>query len=70
LTYRATESFIAVRYDQPKPFKFITISPGAVITLQSEVHPSGLVSVLHDGQIVAAFMKDIKAKAELVKDSR
>jgi hypothetical protein len=66
MTYRATEAFLAVRYDQPTPFKFITISPGSLITLQSEVHPSGLVSVLYDGQIAAAFMRDIDARAEMV----
>jgi len=32
-----------------------------------EVQQSGLVDVFFDGQIVAAFMRDIKARAELVE---
>jgi hypothetical protein len=66
--YRAREPFLAVRYDQPRPFKFVTIASGSIITLQSEVHPSGLVSLLYDGQIVGAFMRDIEARAEKVAD--
>jgi len=42
-------------------------TPGSIIILQSEVHPSGFVSLLYDGLIVAAFMKDILAKADVVK---
>jgi hypothetical protein len=67
VTYRARESFLSVRYDQPTPFKFVTVAPGSIITLQSAVHPSGLVSVLYDGQISVAFMKDIEAKAEMIE---
>jgi hypothetical protein len=66
MTYRARESFLAIRYDQLRSFKFVTITSGSIFTLQSEVHPSGLVSLLYDGQILAAFMKDIEANADVV----
>jgi hypothetical protein len=45
MTYRAREPFLAFRYDPSVPCRFITITSGSVITLQSYVHPSGLVSV-------------------------
>jgi hypothetical protein len=61
MTYHVNEAFLAIRYQQPKPSKFFTISPGSIITLQSEEHPSGLVPVLYDGQVVAAFMQDIES---------
>ena len=60
---------LAVRNDVPKPNGFVTISPGSIITIRGEVHPSGLVSVLYDGQIVAAFMRDIEPKAEVVESA-
>lgn len=67
MRYRAKESIIAVRYGQPKPFKFGTIKPGSIITLQGEIQPSGLVSLVYDGQIVAAFMRDIESRAERIQ---
>jgi hypothetical protein len=62
MRYRARKAFLAVRYG---PFKFVTIKVGSVITLQSDVHPSGLVSVLYDGQIVSVFKEDIEAKTDV-----
>ena len=67
ITYRVIEPFIAVIYDQPRPFKFVTINPGSFITIKGEVHRSGLVSVLYDEHMVAAFRKDIETKAEVVE---
>ncbi|HTA69440.1 MAG TPA: hypothetical protein VK776_14215 [Bryobacteraceae bacterium] len=69
VSYRARESFLAVRYDQQVRVRFTTITAGAIIALQSEVHPSGLVSVLYNGQIVAVFMKDIESRADVVETS-
>ena len=69
MTYRAREPFLAFRYDPSVPRRFITITVGSIVTLQSDVHPSGLVSVLYNGQIVSAFMKDIEARAEVVEDT-
>ena len=70
MTYRAREPFLAFRYDSSVPRRFITITAESVITLQSEVHPSGLVSVLYNGQIVTVFMKDIEMRAEVVEASQ
>jgi hypothetical protein len=57
---------MAVRDDPQGPFTFVTITPGSIITVKGEVLQSGLVDVLHNGQIVAAFMRDIDARAEMV----
>ena len=70
MTYRAREPFLAFRYDPSVPRRFMTITAESVFTLQSEVHPSGLVSVLYNGQIVAVFMKDIEMRAEAVEASQ
>ena len=63
MTYRAREPFIAVVYNQPRPFKFVTINPGSIITLQSEVRRSGLVSLLYDGQIVCGLHEGHRRKS-------
>ena len=57
---------MAVRDDPPRPFTFVTITPGSIITVKGEVLQSGLVDVLYDGRIVAAFMRDIESRAEMV----
>jgi hypothetical protein len=67
MTYYVREPFIAVRDEPPAPFAFTTITPGSTIKVLGEVQPSGLVDVLHDGKIVAAFMRDIEARAERIK---
>jgi hypothetical protein len=69
MTYQTIEAFIAVSYEEPKPFKFVTINAGSIVTVKGEVRGSGLVSLLHDGQIVAAFRQDIETKAEIVEHS-
>jgi hypothetical protein len=66
MTYCAIEPFVAVVYDQPRQFNFVTIDAGSIMTVKGEVHRSGLVSVLCDGQIVAVFRRDIETKAEIV----
>jgi hypothetical protein len=68
MTYRAREAFMAVRDDLQGPFTFVTITPGSIITVKGEVLQSGLVDVLHNGQIVAAFMRDIDARTDIVSD--
>jgi hypothetical protein len=71
MTYRAREAFMAVRDDPQGPFTFVTITPGSIITVKGDdVQQSGLVDVLYDGQIVAAFMRDIEARAEMVEPER
>ena len=67
MTYCVHEPFLAVTDGRSKPFAFVTISAGATITVKGEVQQSGLVDVLYDDRIVAAFMRDIEARAELVE---
>jgi hypothetical protein len=67
VTYRAKEAFIAIRDNPPGPFTFVAIHPGSIITVKGEVLQSGLVDVWYDGQIVAAFMRDIEARADMVQ---
>ena len=67
MTYRARESFIAVRDEPPAPFAFTTITAGSTIKVIGDVQQSGLVDVLFHGQIVAAFMRDIEARAEVLE---
>jgi len=61
---------MAVRDDPQGPFTFVTITPGSIITVKGDVQQSGLVDVLYDGQIVAAFIRDIEARAEIVEPER
>ena len=60
---------MAVRDNPPGPLTFVTITPGSIITIKGEVQQSGLVDVLYDGQIVAAFMRDVEARADVVEAS-
>jgi hypothetical protein len=66
MTYQVRERFIAVRDEPPAPFAFVTITAGSTLKISGEVQQSGLVDVMYDGQIVAAFMRDIEARAEMV----
>lgn len=69
MTYRVHEPFIAVTDGQSRPFAFVTITKGSTITIKGEVQQSGLVDVLYEGKVVAAFMRDIQARAQLVEAS-
>jgi hypothetical protein len=66
MTYRAKQAFMAVRDNPPLPFTFVTIPAGAIIVVAGDVLQSGLVNVLHNGRIVAAFMRDIESRADVV----
>jgi hypothetical protein len=66
MTYCAREAFIAVRDEPPAPFAFTTITAGSTLRIIGQVQKSGLVDVLYDGRIVAAFMRDIESRAEMV----
>jgi len=68
MTYQVQEPFLAVRDGQARP-AFATITEGSIITVTGEVQHSGLVDVLYDGEIVAAFMRDIEARADVVEGS-
>jgi uncharacterized protein YraI len=42
-------------------------STDSIITIRGCVQQSGLVDVLYEGQSMAAFMRDIQARAESVE---
>ena len=67
MIYHVHEPFFGVRDEQPAPFAFVTITTGSTIKIIGDVQQSGLVDVLYDGQIVAAFIRNILARAELVE---
>lgn len=64
LTYTVVTPFIAV---EPGETLFY-IPAEASITVASEVRGNGLVDVLYEGKRVAAFLRDIKARAEPVHE--
>jgi hypothetical protein len=69
MTYRVQQPFLVVRDEPTRPFVFVTVTEGSIITIAGEVQKSGLVDVRYDGGIVAAFMRDIEARAEVVEDT-
>ena len=66
MNYCVRVPLLAIRDEAPNPPTFISIVPGSVITI-GDVQHSGLVDVLHDGEIFAAFMRDIEARADVTK---
>ena len=69
MNYQVQKSFIAVRNEPTRPSVFVTIAEGSIITVIGELQHSGLVDVRYDGEIVAAFMRDIEARAVPVEAS-
>ena len=67
MSYRVREPFLAIRDDPPHRFTFVTLAPGAIITVQGEAQRSGLVDILYGETIVGAFMRDILARCERVQ---
>ena len=67
MIYRVNEPLLAVTDGQSRPFTFVTITVGSTITIKGDVQQSGLAGVLYNGMIVAAFMRDIEARAEQVE---
>jgi hypothetical protein len=63
ITYRVREPFLGIRNEPSKPFIFVTITAGSIITTKSEIQP-GLLDVLYNRQIVAVFMRDIDGSAD------
>jgi hypothetical protein len=68
MIYRVRKPLQVIRGEPPKPFTFVEIMPGSIITVKGKVQKSGGVDVLYNGQIFASFMRDIAARAELVED--
>lgn len=67
MTYDVEEPFLAVRDEPARPFVFVTITEGSIITIIGEVQQSGLVDVRYDGEIVTAFMRERRSNAESLK---
>lgn len=65
MRYRIREPFVAVRPSDGNGFQFLTLHPGDLIVIRGSVQESGLVDVVYDGVVIAAFMRDIEARAEL-----
>ncbi|HEV2689194.1 MAG TPA: hypothetical protein VGV35_11585, partial [Bryobacteraceae bacterium] len=67
MSYRVREPFLAIRDDPPHQFTFVTLLPGSIIAVKGEPQRSGLVDVLHEGNILGAFMRDILSRCERVQ---
>ena len=67
MTYRVLNPLQVIREEPPKPFAFVEIIPGSIITVKGKVRESGRVEVLCNGQIFGSFMRDIAARANLAK---
>jgi len=57
---RSGTSFITVG----GTFSFINVSAGSTLVIHGSVQESGLVDILVDGVVAAAFMQDIEQRAE------
>ena len=68
-TYRVKTAFVAVRPNAEGAFESVALGPGAIISVRTErtVLRSGLVDVLYQGQILAAYLRDVEDRAEEVK---
>ena len=58
--YRVVSSFIAIKPGDDETCNIITIPSGSTIEIQGLGLQSGLVDILVNGQVVAAFMRDIQ----------
>ena len=64
MTYRVREPFLAVRDDPARQSAFFTVTPGTIIVVKSEPDLSALVEIECEGQILTAFIRDIKDRCE------
>jgi hypothetical protein len=66
--YRVRLPFVAVRPSAEGAFESVALPPGSIISVKAErtVLRSGLVDVLYDGKILAAYLRDIEDRAESV----
>jgi hypothetical protein len=67
MTYCVRKPLQVICDEPPKPFSFVEIMPGSIITVNDEVQKSGLVNVLYDGQNFGSFMRDIQPRADVVE---
>jgi hypothetical protein len=66
--YRVKTPFVAVLPNAGGVFESISLQPGAIISVKLErtVLRSGLVDVLYEGKVLAAYLRDIEDRAECV----
>lgn len=66
--YRVKTPFVAVRPTAGGVFESVALEPGAIISVKLErtVVRSGLVDVLYEGRVLAAYLRDIEDRAEYV----
>ena len=67
MTYQAKEPLLGVRDRSRSENGFVTIPAGSMITTTGEVQRSGFVDVVYDGRIVAVFMRDLQARADMAE---
>ena len=67
MTYQAKEPLLGVRDHPTSEAGFVTIPAGSMLATTGEVQRSGFVDVVYDGRIVAVFMRDLQARAELAE---
>ena len=67
MRYRVRTPFVAVRPAGDGHFRFVTLYSGSVVTIAGDVQRSGLVDIMHEDHVLAAFMRDIQERAERVE---
>ncbi|MDP8981292.1 MAG: hypothetical protein M3O35_11965 [Acidobacteriota bacterium] len=70
-TYQVTVPFVGVHPDADHAFEVVTIERGAIITVDTKhtSQRSGLVEVLFQGTVLAAYLRDIEDRAEPLSDT-
>ena len=68
-TYQVMTPFVAIYRKTDGVFESVALEPGTLITVQAEhtALRSGLVHVLYDGTVLAAYLRDIEDRAERVE---
>ena len=67
--YLVRDSLLSVRDDASQKFVFTTVAPGSIIRLRGQLNVSGLVDIEYNGQIVAAFLRDILDRCDAVEST-
>jgi len=67
MPYRVLSPFLALTRD---PERFKSLNEGSIIHLEGQPNKTGLVDVMHEGEIVAVFMIDVRNRCEPVTEQR
>lgn len=65
-SYRVGSPFIAIKPLEDRSCKIITIPSNSMIEIRGQVLQSGLVDIWFEGQVVAAFMRDIEERCTIL----